>query len=66
MNVQKNQGMISPSPFSLFNNPDFISVASKIGVDVDFKNTDVSSSPLENAQSSDRTVGSESVLTTPP
>lgn len=56
---------ISSTPFSLFNNPHFLTVASKIGVDVDTKDLNVASLPAEKELNPGRTVGSDAGFTTP-
>jgi hypothetical protein len=62
--VLKGHGM-KPNPFSLFNNPAFLTVSSKIGIDVESDVVDKDSISAFNSLISYRTIGSASDFTTP-
>ena len=62
--TKKEQGKKS-TPFSLFNNPHFISVASKIGIDIDSRDVNNLSLPFPRTLNPDRNVDPDSGFTTP-
>ena len=63
--TKKEQGKKS-TPFSLFSNPHFISVASKIGIDIDPRDENNLSLPFPRSLNPERNVDPDSGFTNPP